>query len=228
MDVQLFNADCRILLGDVSSARVALITDSPYGINLAGNFNNNTRHYPNGKRRKPHVQYMPKITGDEKPFDPAHLLRFEFVCLWGAENFADKLPTQNRRWFVWDKRVGVSPPRTQGDCEMAWVNQGGVTRVFRHLWDGMVRDSERGIERVHPTQKPITLFKWCIQQMKLPAGTLIVDPYLGSGSCGVAAIELGFDFIGIEIETPYFQHAQKRIAEAQAQLPLIPHEGVTP
>lgn len=100
-------------------------------------------------------------------------------------------------------------------------------RVFRHVWDGMVRDSEHGQRRIHPTQKPVALFKWIITQLDLPPGTLIVDPYLGSGSCGVAAGELGYNFLGVEIVEQYHKAAVKRISAAFAQ-PLLISAHPTP
>ncbi len=81
--------------------------------------------------------------------------------------------------------------------------------MFRHIWDGMVRDSERGVKRVHPTQKPIALMEWCLKFM--PKSELIYDPYMGSGTTGVACVRAGRAFIGCELEEEYFDAACERI-----------------
>ena len=97
--------------------------------------------------------------------------------------------------------------------------------MFRHHWDGMMRASERGVERQHPTQKPVALMQWCIEQLGRPA--VICDPYMGAGSPGVAAMNLGLNFIGIEIHRPYFEIACERISRAQAQGRMFPDEPAT-
>jgi site-specific DNA-methyltransferase (adenine-specific) len=212
----LYLGDARELLSEITAD--ACISDPPYGINLRAAYGQGTRKYPNGKRREPAKQYTQQVIGDDQPFDPTALLRFPVTLLWGAENYKAKLP-DGGRWLVWDKRCGVIPERTQGDCEFAWCSRKGVSRVFRHIWDGMVRDSEQGQQRDHPTQKPIALMEWCIEQAGQPA--VIVDPYMGSGTTGVAAMNMSRNFIGIEIDPGYFEVACERIAAAQAQGRLI-------
>lgn len=159
------------------------------------------------------------IMNDDKPFDPSHLLGLgEIVVLWGGNHFADKLPS-SPCWFIWDKRAVSKHTNDFADCELAWTNKKGVARVFRHQWDGMMKSSERGVARVHPTQKPIALMRWCIAQIE-PAET-IVDPYMGSGSTGVACAMAGKSFIGIEIDEGYFDVACKRIRDAYSQTDMF-------
>lgn len=215
----LYHRDCREILDQLPPNGVAIVTDPPYGIRYNPGYGKRRGAYPMNAQRQP------RIIGDDKPFDPAHLLRFETVVLFGAENFANRLPP-SRCWFIWDKRCNVIPPRDQGDCELAWCSRRGVPRVFYHIWDGMIRASERNTPRVHPTQKPIALFKWIIAQLNLPRDTLIVDPYAGSGTCGVAAAELGYSFWGCEIDEHYYQIAQARIGAAYAQM-TMPNEQMT-
>lgn len=185
----------------------ALVTDPPYGISLS-------THYGGGIRRGAYAvpgKNYAAVHGDDQPFDPEPYLAYPFALLWGAEHYARRLPETGGRWLVWDKRCGVIPERTQGDCEIAWCSVDGVTRVFRHVWDGMVKDSERGISRQHPTQKPIVLMQWCIAFE--PTGLPVLDPFMGSGTTLRAAKNLGRRAIGIEINEEYCEIAVKRLAQ---------------
>jgi site-specific DNA-methyltransferase (adenine-specific) len=100
-------------------------------------------------------------------------------------------------------------------------------RKFTHLWNGMIRGSERDVQRVHPAQKPVKLLEWCISWLPLDAST-ILDPFMGSGTTGVACANLGRRFIGIEIEPKYFDIACKRIETAYLQPRLFEDEKPEP
>jgi site-specific DNA-methyltransferase (adenine-specific)/modification methylase len=141
------------------------------------------------------------------------------LILWGGNHFANQLPA-SPCWFVWDKRAKSEHSNSFADCEIAWTNLGTPARVFRHHWDGMMRDSEKGIARDHPTQKPIALMRWCIEKAGVEIGRTILDPFMGSGTTGVAAVSLGRKFIGIEIEEKYFDIACRRI-EAELARPRL-------
>lgn len=204
-DCTLYLGDCRDILPTLGKVD-AVVTDPPYGIGYS--------HGKGGGKLARSTKFdNHAIIGDDKPFDPLPFLEFEKVLLWGANYFADKLPS-SPNWLVWDKRDGVCS-NDQADCELAWTNQKSPARVIRHLWNGMLKDSERGIERVHPTQKPIVVMKWCIQQ--IGETQTILDPFMGSGTTGVACVKMGRKFIGIEIDPDYFEIACKRIRDAYAQ-----------
>lgn len=134
--------------------------------------------------------------------------------MWGGNHYASRLP-DSPGWLIWDKRRGTTE-NDFADCEMAWTNVDQPARCLPHLWNGMLRDSERGVERVHPTQKPVEVMLWCIRKVADSAKT-ILDPFCGSGTTGVAAVRLGRKFIGIEIEPKYFEIAVRRISEALRQ-----------
>jgi site-specific DNA-methyltransferase (adenine-specific) len=202
----------------------AVVTDPPYGINLKANYLDSRkasqerdirRHAWFSRSHKP-------ISGDDRPFDPNPFLSFPIVMLWGANAYADQIPP-SYSWLVWDKRDGRGANNNFSDCELCWCN--GVpfssVRIFRHLWTGYQRDSEIGEGSLHPTQKPVSLMKWCMAKAKIPAGATVFDPFMGSGSTGVACIKTGRNFIGCEIDPTYYAIAEKRIAEAQMQLPLL-------
>lgn len=127
--------------------------------------------------------------------------------IWGGNYFTDSLPP-TMQWLVWDKGQRNF---TLADCEFAWSSQNRAARIFNYARALALKDGKQ-----HPTQKPIALMSWCIEQIK-PAPQLILDPFLGSGTTGVAAIQLGRKFIGIERESKYFDIACRRIEQAVAQ-----------
>lgn len=211
-DCTLYCADCREILPLLPKVD-AVVSDPPYGIAFA--------HGGNDRSGIGKGKYATKfagvgIEGDNAPFDPSSLGRMGGnAILWGANHFADGLPA-SPFWLVWDKRAASQHNNDFADCELAWCSFKGVARVFRHQWDGMMKASERGIPRVHPTQKPVELMRWCLERLPEP-NNLILDPYMGSGTTGVACVKLGRKFIGIEIEPKYFEIACRRIEQAYAQ-----------
>ncbi len=204
-DATLYLGDCRVLAPMLSGID-ACISDPPYGIGYS--------HGVGGGKlaRSTQFDHHP-IHGDAEPFDPTRWLGYPTVVLFGANHFADKLPASSN-WLVWDKRDGVCS-NDQADCEMAWTNLSGPARLTRHLWNGMLKASERGVSRVHPTQKPVAVMEWVLLQTT-NSGDVVLDPYMGSGTTGVACIKTGRRFIGIEIDQTYFDRAVKRISDAVA------------
>lgn len=213
--------DWRKVLGSVGSV-AALVTDPPYGISVAAG----GRSIGGEHAAKPTVYrtvLSPLVYGDDAPFDPTPLLLLApKVVLWGANHYADKLPP-SPSWYVWDKRRGRGS-NNFADCEMAWSNAGGPARLYSHLWSGMIRDSERAVH-FHPTQKPEALMRWVIGLLGLPKGSLICDPYMGSGSTGVAALQLGHRFVGVEIEPTYYATAVRRLREVESDADIFAEES---
>ena len=197
----LYLGDCLAILPALPPVD-AVVTDPPYGISY--------RHGARAGGRLMGTDGM-AIAGDDQPFDPSPWLCWPCV-MWGAEHFKSRLP-DGGRWLVWNKRrPGVV--RDQGCIENAWVSTPGVTRIFHHVWDGADMGSERG-ERVHSNQKPVALIAWCLTFV--PNAVTVLDPYMGSGTTGVACAKLGRKFVGIEIDPTYFDIACRRIEEAQRQ-----------
>lgn len=200
----LYLGDCCAVLGDFPRAG-AIVSDPPYGIGFKAS--------KLGGKGKHNVRNTKDVIGDDAPFDPAPWLGFSSTVIWGANHYAARLP--HGRWLAWDKLSGLAEYDSFSDVEFAWRNGRGKDRIFSHLWKGICKDSEKGgKERWHPTQKPVALMKWCIEPL---AETTIIDPYMGSGTTGVAAVELGRDFIGCEIDPTYFDIACRRIEDAQRQ-----------
>jgi site-specific DNA-methyltransferase (adenine-specific) len=182
-----------------------------------------------GEGRNKHARI--KIVGDDVPFDPSYLVdAADNVVLWGANHFAARLP--HGRWLAWNKLGDMEPWDSFSDVEFAWHNRRGADRIFSLLWKGLcqgVRDD--GGLRAHPTQKPVALMHWCIEQAKVCAGGVILDPYMGSGTTGVAAVQMGHPFVGIEIEPRYLDVACRRIEAAQRQADMFvrqPHAIAEP
>jgi site-specific DNA-methyltransferase (adenine-specific) len=208
--IDLRCGDCLQIMKDIPSGSIdAVITDPPYGV----------RYSPkqNSSKAWGAKTFVGEciVMGDDKPFDPAPFLDYQTVILFGANHYANRLPCSSE-WVVWDKRDTLAS-NDFADCELIWTNQEGVSRTFRHRWSGALRDSEMGVPRQHPTQKPIVLMSWLIEKYT-KTGDTILDPFMGSGTTGVACVQTGRNFIGIEIDPSYFAIAQKRIAEAQLQV----------
>jgi site-specific DNA-methyltransferase (adenine-specific) len=202
--VTLYMGDCREILPTLPRVD-AVVTDPPYGIGY------DPKTYGGSS-------FSARITGDDAAFDPAAILTLHGrKILWGANNYAQRLPRGG--WFVWDKRCSEAADKVLGSpFELAWTDNPKAYRIARILHAGKLNADGQWdqLSRVHPTQKPIRLMQWCIEQ--LPAATLsILDPFMGSGTTGVAAVKLGRKFIGIEIEPKYFDIACRRISDALKQ-----------
>lgn len=116
---------------------------------------------------------------------------------WGGNYYANALPPSSC-WLVWDKENTGN----FADAELAWTNQKTAVRIFRHMWNGLMKDSERGEKRVHPTQKPVALAEWVFESYG-KEGDVIFDPFLGSGMSLIAAEKIGRRLIGAELSPEY-------------------------
>jgi DNA modification methylase len=228
-DATLYLGDCREILPLIGDVDV-VVTDPPYGIKEAAG--------KNASRSKPMKWHELKMPGktiiardygdaawDNKPIDADLIDRVVASAKWTVMfggNYYRLPPTSC--WLVWDKLNGDSD---FADCELAWTNLPKAVRRIRFLWNGMLR-RERDIEREHPTQKPVDVMKWCIEHVPEP-NRVIFDPFMGSGTTGVAAMQLGRKFIGVEIEPKYFDIACRRVAEALKQPDMfVKREPETP
>jgi DNA modification methylase len=183
-----------------------VLTDPPYGIDLdtdyGGKMIGGNKH--------------DRVLNDDRPFDPSPLLRFKRAILWGANNYASRLPDDGR-WLCWDKVTRNDLNMRIAEMELAWTNCINRPRVFRHLWSGAYRDSEQRTA-YHPCQKPVALMLWCLNLV--PDAGLILDPYAGSGTVGVAAIRLGRRYIGVELDERYVAVARERLSAERASSTL--------
>ena len=206
----LYLGDCRDVLPTLTEVDLVL-TDPPYGIGAdkgaaVGGTDASGRYV-----RRP-KQYE-GIWDSDRPDTAALALAVNAgrqAIIWGGNYFADILP-RGGRWLFWDK---LNSMPSYSDGEIAWTNLKGVSvKKFTACNNGLA--SLRDGERVHPTQKPVALMKWCIALSDTPS--LVCDPFMGSGSTGVAVVQHGPRFIGIERDAGYFDIACRRIEDAQRQ-----------
>jgi site-specific DNA-methyltransferase (adenine-specific) len=130
--------------------------------------------------------------------------------------------------LAWDKSVGIGPADSFADAEFAWTKMKVKRNVFRHLWKGInawwaEEDSDKPgtFDRKHTSQKPLALMRWCIELQRPRPGAVIIDPYMGSGSTGVAAISLGCRFVGCEVDPDHFKVACDRLKRAQQRMGVM-------
>lgn len=209
----LYLGDCREIAPTLDRP-AAVISDPPYGMAA----DTDSRRFTGGNRvSRGEGREWGAIVGDSEAFDPAPWLAMSRrVVMWGSNHYAQRLPVG--RTLVWLKK----PPELFGtflsDAEIGWAAGGhGVWCCFKQFPPPSRMVESGNGEVAHPTQKPVTLMRWCIEQAKVPTGGVILDPYMGSGSTGVAAVQMRHPFIGIEIEPRYFDIACRRIEEAQRQ-----------
>ncbi len=232
----LYRGDCLELLREGAFGKIgAIATDPPYGIGYQHGGGRGIRGVARGKYGAPKTD---PIHGDDAPFDPSPWIEAApttpvrqqhyggelILCLWGADNFRKALP-DGGTMLAWDKHLGRASDDSFADCEWAWVGRKVKREVFRWMWKGVcTRKSPldaapggRHFRRVHVSQKPVELMRWCIDKVRPLPGLPVLDPYMGSGSTGVAALSLGMSFTGCEIDPEHFEAACLRIEAAHAQ-----------
>ena len=210
-DCTLYLGDCRDILPTLGKVD-AVVTDPPYGIGKDGQ--KKTTGGNGGRKAYDFLGW-----DGERP-DAALLValhRMSPKCvLWGGNYFADLLPPAGK-WLVWDKGQRID----QSDGELAYTNLSGALRIHTLNRVELMTD---GAE--HPTQKPVRLMEWTLAQIE--AQGVILDPFMGSGTTGVACVRRGCPFIGIEREPTYFDIACRRIEEAYKQPRLFDEPAPKP
>lgn len=204
--ITIYHGDCREVLPTLGPVDLVL-TDPPYGTGQHAH-------------RDPRSRTKLAITRDYGSWAWDKLVDSELMrqvlsssmkhhVIWGGNHYAHMLPPVTH-WLVWDKDNQGTP---FGDCELAWSSIPGAIRILRWRWNGMIQEpGHPKEERLHPTQKPVPVMSWCIQQ----AGSnvdIILDPFMGSGTTLRAAKDLGRKAIGIEIEEKYCEIAANRMAQ---------------
>ena len=208
MAVELLNMDCMEYMAGLSDKHFDLaIVDPPYGIDV--NMNMGVRK---GERRKHHAKDW-----DKEPPNAEYFYELKRVSrnqiIWGANNFIGYL-ANSQGWIFWDKMITGKVDFSHG--ELAWTSFNKSLKKYP-LPIQQVYLTE---PRIHPTQKPVALYKWLLKNYA-KEGDKILDTHLGSGSSAIAAHNMGFDFVGTELDTDYYNAACKRFKLQTAQLSLL-------
>lgn len=214
---ETYNMDCMEYMKQFPDNHFELaIVDPPYGIGEDGGKN----HSRSVATRV--TMYTAKNWDSSTPNKDYffELIRVsKNAIIWGANHFIENIPNANSSsWVVWDKQNGDND---FADCELAWTNYKIAVRKFQFRWQGMLQGDMSNKEiRIHPTQKPVALYKWLLANYA-KEGDKILDTHLGSQSSRIAAYDMGFDFYGTELDKDYFEHGNKRFEQFKAQLKLF-------
>ena len=203
--VELLNIDCMDYMSTCKDKQFDLaIVDPPYGIGVNHNM---------GRRKgdKP-SNYKPAVWDNKTPDEIYFRQLFRISkaqIIWGANHFISKIPYDSSCWIMWDKKF--SDEVTFSQFELAWTSFNTTCKKFDMF--------PTGDARIHPTQKPIALYKWLLKNYA-KATDKIIDTHLGSGSSAIAAYDFGCDFVGCEIDKDYYEAAVKRFETYKSQLKL--------
>lgn len=193
------------------------IVDPPYGSdNIVGGYTSGKGggiskqlQYNNElwNQSAPTVEYFNELTRVSKN-----------QIVWGANHFIKNMPFDSSCWIIWDKENGEN---SFADCELAYTSFKTAVRIFRFRWQGMLQgDMKNKEKRVHPTQKPVALYKWLLDKYAKP-GDKILDTHLGSGSIAIACHDYGFELTACELDAEYYQASMKRINQHTGQVRLF-------
>lgn len=213
-NAKMINVDCLVYMRQLPDKYFDLaIVDPPYGIG-----ENGSRNKSRGKLAKA-KDYRPFAGYDLVPPDDTYFRELfrvsENQIIWGANHFIDRIAVPSPCWVVWDKDNGKSH---FADSELAWTSFRTAVRNFKFRWSGMLQGDMKNKEvRIHPTQKPVKLYEWLLKKYAKP-GQRIFDSRMGSGSSAIACNNLGFEFVGCELDPYYFEAACKRILDHEEKI----------
>ena len=213
-NIELLNTDCLLYMKQCEDKQFDLaIVDPPYGIGAGskGFINRNTANKNAEKFYRDND--WDKVRPTKEYFDELKRISKNQI-VWGGNYFTDLLEPA-RCYIVWDKKTGAN---SYADCELALTNIDSNARIYTKFWLGT--HAKDGYDRIHPTQKPINLYKFLLQNYATK-GDKIIDTHLGSGSIAVACYDEGFDLVGLEIDKDYFEEASKRLKLYKQQLTLF-------
>jgi len=218
--IEYFNEDCLIGMARYPDKHFDLaIIDPPYGINVDENMaKNSCTQY--GKAAAPKRKYISKGWDKKSPpkeyFDELFRVS-ENQIIWGANHFIELINKNSSCWIVWDKHINGD----FADCELAWTSFTSPVRKFDFMWNGMLqKDMKNKEHRIHPTQKPVALYKWLLTNYA-KEGDLILDTHVGSASSLIACHDLGFDAVGFELDEDYYKASSERLENHQKQISIF-------
>lgn len=210
-EIKLYNMDCMEAMKEMSDKAFDLaIVDPPYGIGKTWNKNSKGAKNFNGN-------YRNEQTPGKEYFNQVFRVSKNFI-IWGANFYPYVWPSKNV--IAWDKECTWEKDR-KSEIELAVASKNHrPVSIFRHPWSGCRKGIETGISIIHPHQKPVGLYKWCLNNYAT-IGDKILDTHLGSGSIAIACYDMGYDLTGYEIEKDYYDAAVRRLENHKLQLTFI-------
>lgn len=217
MAVEMLHMDCMDYMQTIPDKAFDLaIVDPPYGIGMGSTLNVNSK-----------VRFIDKFWDNEKPSD----LYFKELArvsqnqiIWGGNYFPYLWQQPCKDFIFWNK---LNHHDNRSDGEFAWTSFNGLPKYFEYMWDGNRYGTKNNIKgvgkptiRIHPTQKPVALYKWLLHNYAKP-GDRILDTHGGSGSSAIAAHDMGFDMVWMEIDADYYADACKRYKNHISQQKLF-------
>ena len=215
-----YNMDCMEGMKQIPDKYFELaIVDPPYGINM-GELMHKESGKQTGVAKAKRTKYMNK-EWDSKPPNEVYFRELMRVSknqiIWGANHFISKVPFDSSCWIVWDKHTNG----LFADCELAYTSFKTAVRKFDFMWNGMLQKDMKNKEtRIHPTQKPVALYKWLLKNYA-KEGDKILDTHVGSASSLIACYDLGFEYLGFELDKDYYNMATERLEKHKSQLNLL-------
>ena len=209
----VFNEDCMLGMKRYPDKFFHLaIVDPPYGIGEANKFQ--SRYVPTSKWKNPVCNHTHKewdnYRPDETYFDELRRVSKNQI-IWGANYFTEYLPP-SMGWIFWDKRMSGD----FSDGELAYTSFSKALKKFDHLWSGF---KQKVVEkRIHPTQKPVALFDFCLLYAKAESDWRVLDTHCGSGSSRIACDKAGLEYVGFEIDEEYYTKQEARWKNFKAQM----------
>lgn len=217
--ITIYHGDCREVMAHVERD-ASIVSDPPYGMKA----NTNSKRFRGGDEpvlRRSEGRAWDSIVGDDSPFDPLPWLAYPRVVLWGANHFCQRLPVGTM--LVWIKKHDYLFGTFLSDCEIAWMKGGHGVYAFKRSFPPPARISEGvdGKTAAHQTQKPLALMEWCIDKVGAPIGSMVFDPFMGSGTTLVAAKNGGRHAVGCDLLEINCEIAAKRLAQEALPLEMI-------
>ena len=211
--IRMYRADCMDLMESKPKNHYSLsIVDPPYGIGESKKA---------GKRPKVSVKYKISNWDDKYPDKEYFTLLINVSVnqiLWGANHYVSQIPYNSSCWIFWNK---VRQSQDFADGELAWTSFKSAVKMYEFAWDGFRQGDMKNKEtRIHPTQKPVKLYKWLLTNYA-KEGDTIIDTHGGSMSIAIACWDLGFDLDICELDTDHFNDAVKRFEQHISQTQLF-------
>lgn len=207
-----YNMDCMEGMKQIPDKYFDLaIVDPPYGIGA------NKMQLGNGKRKV----YRGSADWDKLPPDEEYFEELKRVSknqiIWGANHFTETFHRNSPCWIFWDKGTGEN---SFADGELAYTSFTSPLKKYFHSWVGANAKERNEADRMHPTQKPVALYKWLLTNYAKP-GDKILDTHVGSASSLIACHDLGFEYLGFELDEDYYRMATERLEKHKAQINMF-------